>query len=124
MNQPVERTPAQLLATEAQFAKGVGPQRAELLAKLGLHTVQQVLFYFPRAYEDFSEIKPIDRLVEGEAAAVCGTVEEVDMKNTGVGRSMLGVLIRQGTQYLRAIWFNQPYMQSRFQVGLRVVLSG
>ena len=51
-------------------------------------------------------------------------VEEIDLRNTGVGRSMLGVLIRQGTHYLRAVWFNQPFMREKFSFGQRVMLSG
>ena len=50
-----EPTPAQLLATPVQFLKGVGPARAELLERLGLHTVRDVLFFFPRDYQDLSD---------------------------------------------------------------------
>jgi ATP-dependent DNA helicase RecG len=118
------KSAAETLTMAVQYAKGVGPQRAELLAKLDLHFVRDVLYYFPRAYENFSAPKPIEDLVDGEAAAVCGTIEEVELKNTGVGRTYLGVLLRQGTQYLRAAWFNQPYMRQRFAQGQRVVFSG
>lgn len=108
----------------AQFAKGVGPQRAELLAKLELHVIRDLLYHFPRTYENFSAPKPIEELIDGEAAAVFGVVEEIELKGTGVGRSMLGVLLRQGSQYLRALWFNQPYMKTRFAQGQRVMFSG
>jgi ATP-dependent DNA helicase RecG len=121
---PSPRTAAETLAMAVQFAKGVGPQRAELLARLGLATVRDLLFHFPRAYENFSEPKLIDQLVDGEAAAVCGVIEEIELKSTGVGRTYLGVLLRQGTQYLRAVWYNQPYMQQRLAQGQRVVFSG
>lgn len=124
MSTPTTRKPNEILATEVQYAKGIGPQRAELLAKLKLYCIRDVLFYFPRTHEDYSQIKTIDQLVEGEAAAVVGVIEEVDMKNTGVGRTLLGVLIRQGTQYLRAMWFNQPYLRQKFVVGQRVMFSG
>ena len=118
------KSAAEVLATPAQFAKGIGPERAELLARLDLYTVRDLLFYFPRTYEDFSELKSVDQLVEGAAAAVCGVVEEIDLRNTGVGRSLLGLLIRQDKQYLRALWFNQPFMREKFALGQRVVLSG
>jgi ATP-dependent DNA helicase RecG len=102
----------------------VGPQRAELLARLGLKTAGDLLFFFPRDYQDLSELRTIDQLTEGTPVSVCGHVEEVDLRNTGVGRSVLGVLLRQGTQYLRAVWFNQPFQRERFSVGQRVLLSG
>ena len=44
-----EKTPLQRLLTPVQFLKGVGPQRAEMLDRLGLRTVRDVLFFFPRA---------------------------------------------------------------------------
>lgn len=119
-----EQSLAERLATPVQFLKGVGPQRAELLERLDLRTACDVLFCFPRDYQDMSELRMIERLAEGELASVCGLVEEIDLRNTGAGRSMLGVLIRQGTQYLRAIWFNQPYMREKFSVGQRVLVAG
>lgn len=118
------KSAAERLATPLQFLKGIGPQRAELLAKLGLRTARDLLFFFPRDYQDMSELRPIERLTEGQLCAVCGVVEEVDLRNTGVGRSILGVLVRQGTQYLRAIWFNQPYLREKFVAGQRLVVAG
>jgi ATP-dependent DNA helicase RecG len=119
-----EKSPAELLSTPVQFVKGVGPHRAELLERLELRTVQDVLFSFPRDYQDLSELCPIERLRDGELASVCGVVEEIELRNTGVGRSMLGVLLRQGSQYLRAVWFNQPYVADKFARGQRVLLAG
>jgi len=115
---------AEQLSTPVQFLKGVGPERAKLLGRLGLRTARDLLFSFPRSYQDLTDLRPIERLTEDTPVSVCGVVEEVEMRNTGVGRSLLGVLIRQGTQYLRALWFNQPYMRERFVVGRRVMLSG
>jgi ATP-dependent DNA helicase RecG len=119
-----EKSATELLATPIQFVKGVGPQRAELLERLELRNVRDVLFDFPRDYQDMSELRPIEQLEDGQSVSVCGIVDEVDMRNTGTGRSMLGVLLRQGTQFLRAIWFNQPFMANKFSVGQRILLSG
>ncbi len=119
-----EKSAAERLGTPVQFIKGVGPQRAELLERLDLHDACDVLFCFPRDYQDLSELRSIERLAEGELSSVCGVVDEIDLRNTGPGRSLLGVLIRQGTQYLRAVWFNQPYMRDKFRVGQRVLLAG
>ncbi|MEX0819761.1 MAG: ATP-dependent DNA helicase RecG [Pirellulaceae bacterium] len=118
------KTPAEQLLTPAQFLKGVGPQRAELLERLGLRRAVDLLFFFPRSYQDASELRGIQQLEENVPASVCGEIEEIDERNTGTGRSMLGVLIRQDSQYLRALWFNQPHMRQKFTVGQRVLLSG
>ena len=57
-----QKTPAELLRTQVQYLKGVGPQRAELLAKLELHYAADVLFFFPRAYQDMSELREMGSL--------------------------------------------------------------
>ncbi|HZL86860.1 MAG TPA: ATP-dependent DNA helicase RecG, partial [Pirellulaceae bacterium] len=119
-----EKSPAEQLNTPVQYLKGVGPERAELLAKLDLHYARDLLFFFPRAYQDMSELRDIDRLEEGKLASVCGVVEEVDLRNTGIGKSLLGVLIRQETKYLRLLYFNQPWRRQTFNPGQRVLVSG
>ncbi len=116
-------TPAQLLATPVQFLKGVGPARAELLERLGLHTVRDVLFFFPRDYQEFSE-REVDQLEEGKLQSVRGVVEDIDQRTTSAGGCVLGVSIRCRTGQLRALWFNQPFMRERFTFGQRVMLSG
>lgn len=124
MSAAPQKSPAELLATPVQFVKGVGPQRAELLEKLGLATARDILYFFPRDYQDMSDLRSIGELEEDHPVSVCGTVEEIDLRNTGPGRSMLGVLLREGSFYLRALWFNQPYMRDKFTRGRRVLLSG
>ena len=72
-----QKSPAEQLATPVQFLKGVGPQRAELLAKLDLHYAADVLFCFPRAYQDMSELREIDQLEERKNASVVGVIDSV-----------------------------------------------
>lgn len=112
------------LLTPSQFLKGVGPQRAESLLKLGLKTAQDVIFFFPRDYRDLTELTSIRDLEQGPTYRIVGTVEEIDQRDIGGGRSMLGVLIKQENEYLRAVWFNQPFMLKQFQREQRVVLTG
>ena len=123
MNDP-QPTSAKLLATPVQYLKGVGPERAELLHRLELHTVADVLFYFPRDYQDFTDEREIGRLEEGKLQTVRGVVNEIEMRTSQSGRAVLGVLIRSGTEYLRALWFNQPFMREKFDYGQRVAVSG
>jgi ATP-dependent DNA helicase RecG len=124
MTEDADRDAAAMLATPVQFLKGVGPQRAELLRRLNLKAAKDLLFFFPRDYYDASRVCAISQLQENEPVSVCGVVEEVEVRNTGPGRSLLGVLIRQDHDYLRALWFNQPYMRERFARGSRVLLAG
>ena len=117
-------TPAELLLTPVQFLKGVGPHRAEMLDRLGLATARDILFFFPRDYRDLTNRREVAQLEEGKLQSVCGTVEDVDMRSTGTGRCVLGVLLRCGNGFLRGIWFNQPFMRERFAIGQQIMLSG
>lgn len=122
MNSPSVATDP--LLTPTQFLKGIGPVKAELLAKLELYYARDLLFNFPRAYQDMSDLRTVDQLEEGKLASVAGVIEEVDLRNTGTGRSLLGLLVKQGAAYLRGLFFNQPYLRGKFQVGRRILLSG
>ena len=119
-----EKTPAERLATPVQYLKGVGPHKAEMLLRLGLRTARDVLFFFPRDYQDLTDRRDLANLEEGKLQTINGTVEEFELRNTGTGRSILGVLVRCEGGYMRAVWFNQPFMQDRFHHGLEVILTG
>src|SRR3954447_11695214 len=119
-----QKSPAELLATPVQYLKGVGPQRAELLAKLDLHYASDLLFFFPRAYQDMSDLRAVEQLEERQMANVVGVVDEVDLRSTTPGKSVLGMLVKQGTSYLRCLWFNQPWMREKLPEGRRILVSG
>ena len=125
MYEPAGRAlPPNCLPRPSSFSRAWGPQRAELLERLGLRTARDVLFFFPRDYEDLTDRREIADLEEGKLQSVVGVVEDVELRDTSAGGSMLGVLVRGGDGYLRALWFNQPFMRDRFAVGQRVLLSG
>ncbi|MDP7305413.1 MAG: hypothetical protein QGG09_20040, partial [Pirellulaceae bacterium] len=96
-----EQTPGQRLGTPLEFLPGVGPARGKMLQRLDLRFTRDVLFFFPRDYQDMSVLRRIESLEDNRPASICGIVDEIDLRNTGVGRTMLGVLIRQKTQHLR-----------------------
>ncbi len=113
------------LTTPVQFLPGCGPQRVPLFARLGVTTVRDLLFLFPRDYQDLTDVRPISALEEGRLVSVLGVVEDVELRHGGgIGRSVLGVLIKQDASYLRAMWFNVPFMQAKFKIGQQVLLSG
>lgn len=115
--------PERVLAQRIDALSGVKKTEVNLLAKLGLFTARDLLFNFPRAYEDLSDLRPISDLEEGLTQTVRGVVEDVDGRSSGFGRSRVGVLINDGTGMLRGSWFNQPYQRSRFSIGLNVMFS-
>ena len=81
------------------------------------------MFFFPREYQDLSTLTTIHDLKEGETARLVGVVEQVTLRESG-NRSQFGLLVRQGQQYLRCVWFNQPYLAQRFAQGAQVVVTG
>ncbi len=112
------------LTASVQFLKGVGSERAELLARMGIRSVADVLFCFPRKYQDLTTVCPIFELVEDELVSIRGTVTELDYRPRGYGKSILSVLVTDESGILRATWFNQPTMRHRFEIGKQVLLSG
>jgi ATP-dependent DNA helicase RecG len=103
---------------------GVGHSRAELLVKLGIRTVVDLLFCFPRDYEDLTKLSKVCQLEQGKKASVVGTIREVELRELGPGRNILGVLVHDGVDYIRGVWFNQPFLSSRFREGQGCVFTG
>lgn len=124
MAEPNTQSPIEQLTQPIQFLKGVGPQRAQLLEKLGLRNAADVLFFFPRAYQDFTELHQITQLESEQLASIVGIVEDIDQTFSGTGKHVLYVMIRQDRQFLRAVWFNQSFLMRKFQIGQRVMLRG
>ncbi|MEM7316798.1 MAG: DEAD/DEAH box helicase, partial [Planctomycetota bacterium] len=112
------------LLASAEFLKGVGSHRAQLLLKLGLRTARDIVFFLPRDYRDLTQLTNIRDLEEGPTYRVVGEVQEVDLRESAGGRSTVGVLVKQENEYIRALWFNQPFMARQFRQGQRVVLTG
>jgi ATP-dependent DNA helicase RecG len=113
-----------LLRMPVHEAPGVGRSRAQMLNKLGIATVADLLFHFPRDYEDFTKLSKVCQLEQGKKVSVAGTIREVELREFGEGRSMLGVLLDDGVDYLRGVWFNQPFLQSRFHPDQTCIFSG
>jgi ATP-dependent DNA helicase RecG len=112
------------LATPLQFVKGVGPQRARLLANLGLHTVEDALYYLPTRHEDRSRLTPLQSLRPGEVTTVTGTIRAVSPPPRGRPRAPLSVLLSDGTGFLTCVWFGQAYLERLFQRGQRLIVHG
>lgn len=103
---------------------GVGKQHAATLARLGLHTLRDMLYYFPRRYDDYSQLKPINRLWYGEEVTVIGTVQSITTRPVRSGKMQLvEAVVSDGSGALRINWFN-PYIGKRLQNGAHIVLSG
>src|SRR5215210_481710 len=124
---PGARTSATPAALDAKLTvlQGVGPRHAETLTKLGMHTLGDMLYYFPRRYDDYSQLKPIKDLFYGEQVTVIGTIQSVHTRPIRGGKaSIIETIIRDGTAGLRLSFFNQPWLANRFKPGEAISVSG
>ena len=108
-----------------RFLKGVGPSRAEILARAGIETIEDLLYHLPRKLEDRSHITPIAQLKINETATICATV--ADIRAAGgryrrIHRLMLWLEDESGE--IEAVFFNRKYLEDRFEVGMQLVLAG
>jgi len=104
--------------------RSVGRRELEAFQRLRLRTVGDLLFFFPRDYQDLTDLRAISDLEEDRLQSVEATVEEIDQRVSFNGNTVVGVLVRQNADYLRAVWFNQPFMREKFARGQRVMLFG
>ena len=117
-------TPAALGAA-LTVLQGVGPKHAQTLSELGMHTLGDMLYYFPRRYEDYSQLKPIKNLWYNEVVTVIGAVQSVNTRPIRNGKAQIvEVVINDGTAALKLSWFNQPWIANRMKVGENIAASG
>ena len=108
---------------------GVGAKRAHSLYAAGIHTVTDLLNYFPRDYDDRSQFKTVAELTPGAVNTITGTVA-ADPENAVVRRknapplNITKIIIRDSTGILEIVWFNQPYLKKYFKKDSIYVFTG
>jgi ATP-dependent DNA helicase RecG len=98
------------LETEVQYVKGVGTKLAQVLSKLNIYTLGDLLFHLPRRYEDRRQFRKIAHARAGDAVTVSGklvTVDNVKVRNLTLTKAYLD----DGSGVLELVWYNQPYMK-------------
>src|SRR2546428_11628580 len=100
------------LGGPVQFVKGVGPQRAEALAKAGVHTVEDLLHHLPLRYEDRRQFPRIADLRPGMKIAVAGTIAVPGLRRAR-RMALYEIRLDDRAAPLKALWFNQPLLQDR-----------
>ncbi|NOY30852.1 MAG: hypothetical protein GXP28_11995 [Planctomycetes bacterium] len=108
-----------LLAAPVESLPSVNRQR---LRKREIWSVGDLLFDFPRDYQDLSDERTIAQLDEGELQSVRAVVAEASTSG-GFGKGRVAILVSDGSGSLRATWFNQPFMRAKFEVGQHLLLT-
>jgi ATP-dependent DNA helicase RecG len=118
------QTPAALDA-KLTVLQGVGPKNAESLAKLGMQTLGDMLYNYPRRYEDYSLLKPIQALMFNDVVTVLGSIQSVANRPIRGGKqNIIELIISDGTGSLRISFFNQPWLLNRFKKDDMISVSG
>ncbi len=104
--------------------KRVGSKSAAALGELGIQSVLDLLTYYPRRYIDRTNSCRIAELVPGEEAVVLATVAKVEARRPSGRRTLVIVVLDDGTGLMRCSFFNQPWRAKQLEPGTEVVVAG
>jgi ATP-dependent DNA helicase RecG len=108
-----------------RFIKGVGEVRERALSRLGVKTAEDLLFFFPRRYEDRRNITPFSALTDGSVTSVVAEVAAFEKRpSSRRGLEISSALLSDGKDFIRAVWFNMPRLENVLTPGTRVALYG
>ncbi len=103
----------------------IGRRRSRMLSRLGVQSILDLLFLFPRRYDDYSQLKPIRQLRYGEEVTVLGVVKSVQVRDSRNGRlKRVEALVSDGTGTLQVTWFNQTWIAQKLREGQPIALAG
>ncbi|CEH35429.1 ATP-dependent DNA helicase RecG [Romboutsia lituseburensis] len=112
------------LNKDIQYVKGIGPKRAEKLNKLNIFTLKDLLYYFPRQFEDRNNLKKIIQLENEEKATIKVVIVGVSTSSPRKGLSITKVDVRDETGYAKLVFFNQQYVKNAFKPGDTILVFG
>ncbi len=104
--------------------KGIGEKTAKLFEKVGVKTVDDLLHYYPRAYDTFEEPKAIGELLDGAVEAVDGYLKSGAAGRHFGGLSLVTVTINDMTGKLKLVWYHMPYLKNTLRPDSRYIFRG
>lgn len=112
------------LERPVRYLKNVGPQRAMLLSRLGIQTVKDLLYHFPRRYEDRQHLPGLGAVQPPATVTVMGQITWCEESKSRRGLHVLRAGLRDATGSLVAVWFNQKFLVSKMHPGRWLVVTG
>ena len=112
------------LDTPVQFLPKVGERRAKQLEKLGIYRVYDLLTFFPRRYEDWSECVPLFKLEHDKEQSFIATIVNEPRVSRHKGKTTIFATLSDGSCSIRAVWFNQPYLAEKMHAGEEYFFHG
>jgi ATP-dependent DNA helicase RecG len=111
------------LTDTLQMVKGVGPKNADILRSAGLMTVENLIDYWPRKYDDFSQLSPISQIQPG-LVSIKGTFNAVKSRHSRRGLHLTEAVLSDSTGSIKIVWFNQPYRGASLKKNVEYLVSG
>lgn len=113
------------LVSPVRFLKGVGPARAEKLRRLDIETVEDLLWHFPRRYEDRRKLTTLASLRQGERHSILARVVSIEKRRTRrKNMSVTVALLTDGSSLAQAVWFNRRGLEKTLSPGSRAAFYG
>jgi ATP-dependent DNA helicase RecG len=110
--------------TPVKFLKGVGPRRAEALARIGVRTVGDLLYHAPLRYIDATTLTPLARARVGDEVTCIGRVLSTGILPTRRGLRVFRALLRDDSGVLECAWPGQPFLERQITKGLLLLVTG
>ena len=103
----------------------VGPANEQALNHLGIKTIRDLLYHFPRDWQDLSEIKTITETRPGEKISIKAQVKQIATKRFRYGRmTVTEALLEDSSGNIVAVWFNQPFVKNSVIAGREYYFHG
>ena len=113
------------LDTSVQYLKGVGPKMYELLNKLGIYSVKDLIEYYPRAYEDRTRLVKIDEFEKDKSVLFIATVVRPVTVAHARGKKIISTVVTDESGRLAFLtWFNQVYIKDKLKEGMSYLFYG
>ena len=111
------------LSMSVQFLKGVGPVKARTFAQLGVHTIGDLLEYFPRDWVFAPEPIKINQMKQGQSVTIAGLVESTDYQSFRQP-PIFEAMLADDTGLCRIVWFHGGYLRNQLKPGQLITASG
>lgn len=112
------------LKTPIGEVAGVGESHQELLAGLGIVTIEDLLWYLPRKWDDYSHLVPIREAKPGEPVSIRGVVKQIANRRVKNNMNLTEAIVADDTGIVKAVWFNQPFLTKTIHMDDEIFLAG
>ncbi|HFG9574689.1 TPA: ATP-dependent DNA helicase RecG [Clostridioides difficile] len=112
------------LYKDVQYVKGIGPKKADKLNKLGIFTLKDLLYYFPRQFEDRNNLKKIAQLEDGEKVTIKAVISSINTFSPKEGMTLTKIDVKDETGSAKLVFFNKSYIKNTFCPGDSILVFG